>query len=50
MTNAATPPELTAPQLPQQEIDSGKTMAIARRLPLGARRGHRVGSTPLLAQ
>lgn len=34
MTNAATSLEPTAPQLPQQEIDNGKTMAILSYIPI----------------
>jgi uncharacterized membrane protein len=34
MTDATTPPPSTAPQLSQQEIDSGKTMAILAYIPI----------------
>jgi uncharacterized membrane protein len=34
MPDATTPPEATPPQLAQQEIDSGKTMAILSYIPV----------------
>jgi len=34
MTDATTPPEAIPPQLSQQEIDSGKTMAILSYIPV----------------
>jgi uncharacterized membrane protein len=34
MTDATTPPPSTGPQLSQQEIDSGKTMAILAYIPI----------------
>jgi uncharacterized membrane protein len=34
MTDATTPPQSTTPQLSQQEIDSGKTMAILSYIPI----------------
>ena len=34
MTDATTPPQSAAPQLSQQEIDSGKTMAILSYIPI----------------
>ena len=34
MTDATTPPPVTEPQLSQQEIDSGKTMAILAYIPI----------------
>jgi uncharacterized membrane protein len=34
MTDATTPPPATGPQLSQQEIDSGKTMAILAYIPI----------------
>jgi len=34
MPDATTPPEASAPQIPQQEIDSGKTMAILSYIPI----------------
>jgi len=34
MTDSMTPPEATPPQLSQQEIDSGKTMAILSYIPV----------------
>jgi len=34
MTDATTPPPVTGPQLSQQEIDSGKTMAILAYIPI----------------
>ena len=34
MTDATTPPQSTAPELSQQEIDSGKTMAILAYIPI----------------
>lgn len=34
MTDATTPPEATPPQIPQPEIESGKTMAILSYIPV----------------
>jgi len=34
MTDATMPPQSTAPQLSQQEIDSGKTMALLSYIPI----------------
>ena len=34
MPDVTTPPEATTPQIPQEEIDSGKTMAILAYIPV----------------